>query len=132
MIPFLITIFVLGPIAEIYVLITAGSAVGVWPVIAACLGTAALGGWLIRLQGMAALNAARQDMSDGRAPVDAVVDGVLLILAAPFLMTPGFITDAVGFSLLIPPVRRALAVYFLRWIQNRINTGSATITIHRP
>ena len=128
----LITLFVLGPIAEIYVLLAAGSAFGVLPVIAACLGTAVLGGWIIRFQGLAALNAARRDLDQNKLPLESVVDGVVLIVAAPFLMTPGFLTDGVGFLLLVPPFRRAIAAMALRQIKKRIDRGDAVITIHRP
>lgn len=128
----LIALFVLGPIAEIYVLLAAGNAFGAVPVIAVCLATAALGGWIIRLQGLAAINAARRDLDAGRAPVDSAVDGALLIVAAPFLMTPGFITDAIGFLLLIPAFRRFLARLALREIRRRIDRGEAIITIRRP
>lgn len=132
MILILIALFILGPIAEIYVLLAAGSAFGVLPVVAACLGTALLGGWIIRLQGLAAINAARRDLDAGRPPVDSAVDGALLVVAAPFLMTPGFITDAMGFLLLVPPFRRFLARMALREIRRRIDRGEATITIRRP
>jgi UPF0716 protein FxsA len=116
----LIFLFILGPIAEIYVLLTAADAFGVLPVIAACLLTAFLGGFIIRLQGLAALNAARTDLETGRLPVDSAVDGALLIVAAPLLMTPGFITDTAGFLLLIPPLRRAIARLALRAVRTRI------------
>ena len=116
----LIALFVVGPIAEIYVLLSAASAFGVLPVIAACLGTAILGGAIIRMQGLAALNAARTDLETGRLPVEAAIDGALLIVAAPFLMTPGFITDAVGFSLLLPPVRRLIARVALKAVRSHI------------
>lgn len=116
----LIFLFILGPIAEIYVLLTAADAFGVLPVIAACLVTAFLGGFIIRLQGLAALNAARTDLETGRLPVDSAVDGALLIVAAPLLMTPGFITDAAGFLLLVPPLRRAIARLALRAVRARI------------
>lgn len=125
-------LFVLGPIAEIYVLLTAGAAFGALPVIAACLGTAFLGGWIIRLQGLAALNAARADLDAGRPPVASAADGALLVVAAPFLMTPGFITDLAGFLLLVPAFRRFLARFALREIKRRIDRGEATITIRRP
>ena len=116
----LIALFIAGPIAEIYVLLAAGSAFGVLPVIAACLFTAFLGGFIIRLQGLAALNAARNDLQTGRLPVTSAADGALLIVAAPLLMTPGFITDALGFLLLVPPVRRMLARMALKRIRARI------------
>jgi UPF0716 protein FxsA len=116
----LLAVFVIGPIAEIYVLLTAAGSFGVLPVIGACLFTAFLGGFIIRAQGLAALNAARADLDTGRLPVDSVVDGALLIIAAPFLMTPGFITDAAGFLLLIPPVRRILARLVLKSVHAHI------------
>ncbi|MEZ5893532.1 MAG: FxsA family protein [Parvularculaceae bacterium] len=116
----LILLFVAGPIAEIAVLLAAGQAFGPLPVIAACIGTAVLGGVLIRSQGLAALNMAQRDLADGRIPVDAAVDGALLAVAAPLLMTPGFITDTAGFLLLVPPVRRALARIALKSLRARI------------
>ena len=116
----LIALFIIGPIAEIYVLLTAAQAFGVLPVIAACLTTAFLGGYIIKMQGLAALNAARTDLNTGRLPVDSAVDGALLIVAAPLLMTPGFITDAAGCLLLTPPLRRAIARLALKAIRNHI------------
>ncbi|MEM8936250.1 MAG: FxsA family protein [Pseudomonadota bacterium] len=127
----LVALFVIGPIAEIYVLLQAGSLFGVWPVFAACVFTAIVGGFLIRLQGVAALNRARSDLAEQRAPVGSVVDGVLLLFAAPFLMTPGFLTDAVGFALLIPFVRQEIGRRALLAIKDRIDRGDATITIRR-
>lgn len=128
----LLTLFVLAPIAEIYVLLTAGSFFGVLPVILACIGTAALGGWIIRLQGLSALSTIQSDLQDGRAPLGAVLDGAFILLAAPFLMTPGFLTDAAGFALLIPFIRKALAQWAWRAIKRRVDRGDATITIHMP
>lgn len=128
----LVALFIIGPIAEIYVLLSAGSAFGVLPVIAACLATAFLGGWIIRLQGLAALQGAQRDLDAGRPPVASAVNGALLLVAAPFLMTPGFLTDAIGFALLIPPVRMFLAKQALRHIKKRIDRGDAKITIFRP
>ena len=127
----LILLFVIGPIAEIYVLLAAGGTFGVWPVIAACIATAILGGVILRLQGLAALQSAQRDLNDGKAPVEAVADGVFLIIAAPFLMTPGFLTDAVGFSLLIPPVRRWIARTVLKRLKHSVETGQTRVTIRR-
>ncbi|MEO0397916.1 MAG: FxsA family protein [Pseudomonadota bacterium] len=127
----LITLFVIAPIMEIYILITAGGAFGVLPVIGACLFTAVLGGVILRIQGIQALNAARQDISTGRAPAGPIADGVFLLLAAPFLMTPGFLTDAVGFSLLIPPFRRALARRAVAYLTERADMKSGIITIRK-
>ncbi|WP_411816817.1 FxsA family protein [Hyphococcus sp. DH-69] len=116
----LLALFIVGPIAEIAVLLTAGNAFGALPVVLACIFTAFLGGFLIKMQGLAALNAAQSDLQTGRLPVDSVVDGALLIVAAPLLMTPGFLTDAAGFLLLVPPIRRELARIALRFIRARV------------
>ena len=128
---FLLVLFVLGPIAEIYVLLTAGAAFGAPAVIGVCLLTAAVGGLVLRVQGMAALDAARADINAGRAPMEPIADGAFLLLAAPFLMTPGFLTDAFGFALLIPPVRRALARLALSYLRGRATHGRAHIVIRR-
>ncbi len=131
MLMLLIVLFLVMPIAEIYVLIKAASIFDALPVIAACVGTAILGGFLLRLQGLAALNKARQSMQSGKVPVESAVDGVLLLISAPFLMTPGFITDIIGFSLLIPAVRRMIGQYALLRLKRKIDNGSAHIHIHR-
>ncbi len=127
----LITLFVIGPLLEIYVLLAAGAMVGPLPVIAACVGTAIIGGLILRAQGVAALNSAQRDLSQGRAPLDAIADGVFLILAAPFLMTPGFITDAVGFALLTPPIRHWLAARAVAYLKARADAEGRIISVRR-
>jgi UPF0716 protein FxsA len=131
MILFLVALFILAPIAEIYVLLTVGAALGVWAVVFACIATAVIGGFVLRLQGLAAVDAARRDLEAGRAPVEAAADGVFLVIAAPLLMTPGFITDAIGFSLLVPPLRRWIARQALAWLRRRIESGDSRVYIRR-
>lgn len=127
----LVAIFILGPIAELYLLIEAGRAFGAPAVVVACIATAALGGLVLRLQGMAALRAAKRDLKDGRVPVEAAVDGVFLTLAAPLLMIPGFITDAAGFLLLVPAVRRGLARAALARLRGKLESGATQVRIWR-
>lgn len=125
----LVLAFAALPLIEIFVLLQAGAAIGALPVIALCVLTAILGGAVIRLQGLAAIARARADLNEGRPPVAPAVDGALLAVAAPFLMTPGFVTDAIGFALLTPPLRRALARRALVWLKGRIAKGDARVTI---
>lgn len=131
MILFLVALFIVAPIAEIYVLLTVGGALGVWPVVFACIATAVIGGFVLRLQGLAAVEAARRDLEAGRAPVEAAADGVFLVIAAPLLMTPGFITDAIGFALLAPPIRHWIARRALAWLRRRIESGDSRVYIRR-
>lgn len=131
MILFLIALFLVGPIAEISVLLAAGQAFGAWPVIAACIATAVIGGIMLRIQGFQAVQSLQRDLDGGRVPIEAAVDGVFLAVAAPLLMTPGFITDSIGFFLLIPPARRWIAREALKRLKRKVEEGSATIRIYR-
>lgn len=131
MIPLLLALFVIGPIAEIYVLLATGSAFGVWPVVGACIATAVIGGAILRFQGLSALRSAEADIRDGRVPVEAAADAVFLIVAAPLLMTPGFITDTIGFLLLFPPARHFIAREALKRLRRSIETGETRVFIRR-
>ena len=111
--PLLLILFFIGvPILEIAVFIKAGDILGFWPTLAAVVVTAIVGTALLRAQGLAALGRARQQIDQGRVPLDEVFTGVCLLVGGALLLTPGFITDTVGFLLLIPPVRRVLG----RWV----------------
>ncbi len=102
-------VFVAVPLTELALLIKLGEIVGVIPTVLIVITTAMLGVTLLRLQGLTVLANARAATDAGRVPVDSVVDGVLLLLAGAFLLTPGLLTDSVGFLLLIPNLRRAIA-----------------------
>ncbi|MEM9232853.1 MAG: FxsA family protein [Pseudomonadota bacterium] len=115
------------PIAEIMLFVKAGGVIGWWSVIGLTILTAVLGTVLIRAQGFAALHKLRAATQDGRAPVEPVVDGVFLLIAAPLMMTPGFITDGIGFLLLVPPIRHEIARYALRRFQRAVDDGKITV-----
>jgi len=113
---FLLPALLIGiPIAEIATFIKVGNIIGLWPTIATIILTALAGAALIRHQGLKTLADAQTATQEGRMPIDAVVNGVFLLIAALLLLTPGFITDAVGFLLLWPPLRLSLAKWL--WAQ---------------
>jgi UPF0716 protein FxsA len=97
--------FIAVPIAEIAVFIQAGDLIGLWPTIALVILTAIIGTAMLRQQGLATLGRLRSTMDRGELPVRELFDGACLLLAGALLLTPGFLTDAVGFLLLVPPVR---------------------------
>ncbi len=109
-------IFIGAPLIELYFLIEVGSVIGALPTIALSVFTAVLGGLLVRMQGFAILFRAQSQLADREVPAFELLEGALLLLVGFALMLPGFITDAVGFLLLIPPLRRWL---ILRWLKNR-------------
>lgn len=109
-------IFIVVPLAELALLIAIGSQIGVLPTIALVVSTAVIGLSLIRHQGMGVLVRARQSLDRGEMPVAAVLDGVCLLIAGAFLLTPGLLTDTAGFLLLMPPVRRRIANAAWNWL----------------
>ncbi|HEB58101.1 MAG TPA: FxsA family protein [Gammaproteobacteria bacterium] len=112
--PILLVLFLLVPLLEIYLLIKVGSHIGAFNTIVLVVATAIGGAALLRLQGLATLTRVRQEMEAGVLPAMPMLEGVLLVFAGALLLTPGFFTDALGFLLLIPPLRRALIREFIR------------------
>ncbi len=102
---FLVLIFIVLPIAELYVIIEVGGAIGVLPTIALLIADSILGATLLRSQGRAAWRRFNEALAAGRVPAREVFDGTMVILGGAFLLTPGFITDLIGLVLLIPPTR---------------------------
>lgn len=104
----LVFLFILMPIMEISLLIRVAGQIGILNTVAFALFTAVLGAYLVKQQGMATLAKLQEEANAGRVPARQIVEGVALLVAGAVLLTPGFITDAFGFALLIPPVRIAL------------------------
>jgi len=101
-------LFVGIPLTELYFLIKVGSQIGAFPTIFLTIFTALLGGWMVRLQGFSTLLRVREAMERGEMPAIEMLEGAILLICGILLLLPGFITDAVGFIFLIPPVRRWL------------------------
>jgi UPF0716 protein FxsA len=111
----LLLFFLLGvPLIELYLLIEVGSSIGALPTIVLSVFTAVLGGLLMRYQGLATAVRAQQVMSRGEMPALQILEGVLIFFAGVLLLFPGFMTDIIGFVLLIPLVRRLLLIYALK------------------
>jgi UPF0716 protein FxsA len=103
---FLVPLLLLGwPLAEIAGFVLVGRAVGFWGTLGLVVGTAILGGLLMRSQGMHLLRQISQEGREGRMPGRAVVDGAMIVVAGVLLLLPGFITDIIGILLFIPGVR---------------------------
>ena len=109
--------FIAVPLIEIGLFIQVGGAIGLWPTLAIVLVTAVVGTWLVRTQGAMALMNLRNSFSELQDPTEPLANGAMILFAGALLLTPGFFTDAVGFALLLPPVRSA--VY--RYARGRVN-----------
>ena len=119
MFPVIFLLFVAVPIIEIAVFIKVGGLIGVIPTLALVIAVAIFGTWLLRQQGLQTFNKAQAAMNRGEMPVGEMLDGFFLVLAALLMVTPGLLTDAIGFALLVPQVRRALGVIARRWVMAR-------------
>ncbi|MBC8242093.1 MAG: FxsA family protein [Alphaproteobacteria bacterium] len=105
----LLLIMIAVPIGEIAVFIEAGDLFGLWPTLGAVILTAVIGTAFLRVQGLGVLRRVQDSLARGDMPVSEMFDGLCLLVAGVLLLTPGFITDSVGFALLIAPFRRTMA-----------------------
>lgn len=101
----LIVLFIVVPIAELYVIIQVGELIGVLPTLILLLADALLGSWLLKHQGRGAWRRFNEAIAARRFPGREVADGVLIVIGGTLLLTPGFITDVVGVFFLLPPTR---------------------------
>jgi UPF0716 protein FxsA len=116
----LIVLFIALPLAELYVILKVGDAIGVvWTILLLAADSVA-GAMLLRSQGRAVWRRFNLTLSEGRMPHREVQDGVLVIFGGAFLITPGFITDVFGLILLLPPTRALVRRYGMRAVGRRV------------
>ena len=120
------------PLIEIALFIEVGGLIGLWPTIATVILTALIGTALLRRQGMATLQRAQAEMAAQRMPMREVFDGACLLVAGVLLLTPGFLTDAAGFVLLIPPLRAVLGAWAMHALMKRGAVHVHTAGFARP
>ena len=102
---FLFLLFVVMPVVEMWLLITVGTEIGAMATIGLVLLTAVVGAKLLREQGFATLWRGQRKLEEGKLPAQEIVEGIILAVSGALLLTPGFITDVIGFAGLIPPIR---------------------------
>ncbi len=113
MFPILLLLFIFVPIIEIGLFIQVGGFLGLWPTIALVLVTAFVGASLVRSQGLQTLMSVQSRMQQGELPAQQIFEGVMLAVAGVLLLTPGFLTDALGMLVLLPAPRAAIAKYLM-------------------
>lgn len=119
----LLILFIAIPLIEIALFIQVGGAIGLGWTLAIVLGTAILGSWLVRQQGAMALNELRQSFNALSDPTEPLAHGAMILFSGALLLTPGFFTDAIGFALLLPPVR----AWVYRKLRERVTVQSFTM-----
>lgn len=112
----LFLLFTIVPLVELYLLIKLGTIMGALPTVGVVIATAIVGAYLVRLQGLFVLLRMREQVNQGKFPGEALIDGFLLLVAGALLVTPGLLTDSLGFLILVPATRHHIKT----WLKKKI------------
>lgn len=134
MIVWLVLLFIAVPLVELYVIVETASSIGTLETIGLLILVSIVGAWMVKAQGMAVLWRVRGKLQEGQMPGRELVDGALVLFAGALMLTPGFVTDAVGLLLLFPPTRMVIRPILIRRFRHRVSYygpgGSGQGTIH--
>ena len=120
----LLILFVIVPVTELYILIEVGKRIGSLTIIGIIIFTGILGAYLVKNQGFMILKKIQNDLNDGIMPGDSLIQGAIILAGGILLLTPGFVTDIVGFIFLIPVSRNVVKKYLLKWLKGKIKEGN--------
>ncbi len=132
----LLVAFIVVPIVEIYVIIQVGQVIGPWWTILLLIADSILGSWLIKREGGRAWQALRGALDSGRMPAKELADGALILIGGTLMLTPGFVTDALGILLILPMTRPLFRRLLTGVVTRRLvvlgTTGGPTRPAARP
>lgn len=116
--------FVIVPVIELYILIEVGKKIGSLTTIGIIILTGIIGAYLVKGQGFMILRKIQNDLNEGIMPGDSLIQGAIILAGGIFLLTPGFVTDIIGFIFLIPASRRVVKKYLLKWLKGKIKESN--------
>jgi UPF0716 protein FxsA len=125
MVGLLALLFLVVPIAELYVIVQVAHGIGVPETILLLIAISFVGAWLTRVAGLGVIRRLQRTVSEGRVPSAELVDGALVLLAGALMITPGFLSDCLAILLLLPPSRAVVRHALLR----RIRAGGGVINV---
>ncbi len=120
----ILLLFLIVPATELYILIEVGRKIGGLTTIGIIILTGIIGAYLVKDQGFMILNKIQNDLNEGIMPGDSLIQGAIILAGGVFLLTPGFVTDIVGFVLLTPVSRNIVKKYLLKWLKGKIKEGN--------
>jgi len=120
----LLILFVIVPVTELYILIEVGKKIGSLTTIGIIILTGIIGAYLVKGQGFMILKKIQNDLNEGIMPGDSLIQGTIILAGGILLLTPGFVTDIVGFIFLIPASRNIVKKYLLKWLKGKIKEGN--------
>ncbi|MFZ3590716.1 FxsA family protein [Bacillus sp. DJP31] len=122
----LLALIIIVPAMEIGLLIVAGNVIGTIPTVLLIISTGVIGAWLAKKQGLRAIGQVQQQIQNGQMPGEVIVDGLCILVGGVLLLTPGFITDTIGFILLFPGGRKLVKPYIFNMIRSMMNRNTIT------
>jgi len=120
----LLILFVIVPVTELYILIEVGKKIGSLTTIGIIILTGIIGAYLVKGQGFMILKKIQNDLNEGIMPGDSLIQGAIILAGGILLLTPGFVTDIIGFIFLIPVSRNIVKKYLLKWLKGKIKEGN--------
>jgi UPF0716 protein FxsA len=123
----LLLLFTVVPIVELALLVWLGGQIGFLPTVALIAGTAVLGSYLAHREGLSAYARFRDRLATGGLPGNELTDGIIILVAGAFLLTPGVLTDVVGFLGLLPPTRAVIKRIVLQRVRRGVQSGSVRV-----
>lgn len=121
---YLLLLFIAVPMVEVYLLLLVSGYIGPFYTFCTVIVTAILGSHHVRQQGLKTLFNAKKEAATGQVPTQSIVDGIFILISGLLLLTPGFLTDFIGFSFLIPPIRRAIAHSVWQNLKDKITVST--------
>jgi UPF0716 protein FxsA len=125
--PILILLFVVIPLTELFILLQVAEIIGGWYTFGLVIATGIAGGYLVRVVGLNTLMRIQREWQSGKIPADQIVDGLIILVGAAFLLTPGIMTDIAGISTLFPPTRAFYRGLIKKWLKKKIQLGQASM-----
>lgn len=123
----LVLLFLLTPAVELALLIQVDSVIGFWPTVGLIVATGVVGSYLARREGLTTWRALNRRLQSGELPGRELVDGVIILVAGALLVTPGVLTDGIGFIGLLPPTRALVRRYLVKRFQRKIKNGTMKV-----
>jgi UPF0716 protein FxsA len=124
----LLLLFLIVPVVELVLLIKIGSIIGLLNTILLVISTAIVGAYLVKTEGLNVMQRFQGNLGQGVFPAEEIFDGAMILVAGALLVTPGVITDIVGFALVIPPTRAVIKKFIRRFVEKKI----VTVNVNYP
>ncbi|MDA2919564.1 FxsA family protein [Desulfobacterota bacterium AH_259_B03_O07] len=126
----LLILFIGVPLLEIAILVKIGTFIGFWPTMLIVIVTGILGATLARIEGFIVLNKIRNELQLGKIPAEELIDGFLILVGGIVLLTPGLLTDLLGFLILIPWSRNIFKKWLGKKSKEWVRSGTSKVTYH--